>query len=237
MKEKQMKAKIITMNDAKEMAQKVAGTTEEQQAQKMSIFEEIANSIQQVNPEMGGFEEIASLLSLPDEQFNIISPVFLDELEKSFSNSNDRLLMIQYMNAGNIKAEDLSSAYEEIVAQIDEQMKDSIPLNKRNFLKKMLGIVVNAVNESEGAARRTIEIPIVIEENAKMPTYARVGDAGLDIYAKEDITIGPGETVLLKTGIKTALPKGYEFQVRPKSGRSLKSKLRVANAPGTIKVA
>ena len=67
-----------------------------------------------------------------------------------------------------------------------------------------------------------------------MPTYAHLTDSGLDIYATEDITIAPGETVLVPTGFKVALPFGYELQVRPKSGRCLKTKLRVANTPGTI---
>ena len=54
------------------------------------------------------------------------------------------------------------------------------------------------------------------------------------MYALEDITIAPGETKLIPLGIKCALPLGYELQVRPKSGRCLKTKLRIANTPGTI---
>ena len=53
-------------------------------------------------------------------------------------------------------------------------------------------------------------------------------------YSTEDIEIGPGETKLIHTGLKVAIPRGYELQVRPKSGISLKTKLRVANTPGTI---
>ena len=70
--------------------------------------------------------------------------------------------------------------------------------------------------------------------DAKMPTYAHLTDAGMDVYLTEDITIHPGETKLIPLGIKCAVPLGYELQVRPKSGRSLKSKLRIANTPGTI---
>jgi dUTP pyrophosphatase len=56
----------------------------------------------------------------------------------------------------------------------------------------------------------------------------------MDVYALEDITINPGETKMIPLGIKVALPAGYELQVRPKSGRCLRTKLRVANTPGTI---
>ena len=106
---------------------------------------------------------------------------------------------------------------------------------KRDFLKQLVGIIFNEFVESEGISKRVINIPIqLIHEDAKIPTYANITDAGLDIYALEDITIGPGETKLIKTGLKVAIPKGYELQVRPKSGRSLKTKLRIANTPGTI---
>lgn len=69
---------------------------------------------------------------------------------------------------------------------------------------------------------------------AKMPCYARPGDAGMDIYAVEDIIIEPEQTVLVRTGLRVAIPSGYEVQIRPRSGVSLKTPLRVANSPGTI---
>ena len=52
--------------------------------------------------------------------------------------------------------------------------------------------------------------------------------------AAEDVVLAPGETKLVHTGLKMAVPEGYECQVRPRSGLSLKTPLRVANAPGTI---
>ena len=94
--------------------------------------------------------------------------------------------------------------------------------------------IINAISETEGVAKKIIEIPVELMEDAKIPSYARLGDAGLDIYSTEDIEIGPGETKLIHTGLKVAIPRGYELQVRPKSGISLKTKLRVANTPGTI---
>lgn len=80
------------------------------------------------------------------------------------------------------------------------------------------------------------EIKIYIEnvDGLELPFYAHEGDAGMDVRATEDIIIGPGETKIVKTGLKVAIPEGYEIQVRPRSGASLKTKLRVANAPGTI---
>lgn len=73
-----------------------------------------------------------------------------------------------------------------------------------------------------------------IHPDAVIPTYAHDSDAGMDIYAVEDVEIQPGETALIHTGLKARMPVGFELQIRPRSGMSLKTKLRIANAPGTI---
>lgn len=74
----------------------------------------------------------------------------------------------------------------------------------------------------------------VCREDAIVPTYANEGDSGMDVYAAEDVVIEPGQTVIVPTGIKLAIPKGYEIQVRPRSGISYKTPLRISNSPGTI---
>ena len=71
-------------------------------------------------------------------------------------------------------------------------------------------------------------------EDAVIPKYANPGDAGMDIYAAEDVIMEPGCTKLVPTGLKMAIPVGYEVQIRPRSGISLKTMLRIPNAPGTI---
>lgn len=70
--------------------------------------------------------------------------------------------------------------------------------------------------------------------NVRLPFYAKPGDAGMDIVAAKEVSIAPGETRLIPTGIKVAIPEGYEIQVRPRSGLSLHTPLRIPNAPGTI---
>ena len=193
------------------------------------------NALQEVNPEMGGFDELGAMLALPEEQFAMLAPVFLAELEKGMRNINDQMIMVQSMNMLGLKAENVREQYEAIYKEIDEQMSDIISRQKRDFLKQMLGVTYNALSEAEGVAKKTILIPIeYCNENAKMPAYAHLTDSGMDVYALEDITIAPGETKLVPTGLKVAIPAGYELQVRPKSGRCLKTKLRVANTPGTI---
>lgn len=74
----------------------------------------------------------------------------------------------------------------------------------------------------------------VCREGAVLPAYARPGDAGMDVCAAEETVVAPGETVIIPTGLKLAIPDGYEIQVRPRSGISYKTPLRVSNTPGTI---
>lgn len=72
-------------------------------------------------------------------------------------------------------------------------------------------------------------------EKAVIPKYAKPGDAGMDLYALTGQVIpGNARGVLIKTGLKVWLPEGYELQVRPRSGMSAKTSIRVANAPGTV---
>ena len=80
-----------------------------------------------------------------------------------------------------------------------------------------------------------VKIPVSIcREGVSLPAYARPGDAGMDIRSAVDMTVAPGCTAAVPTGIKVAIPEGYEIQVRPRSGLSLKTSLRIPNSPGTI---
>ena len=73
-----------------------------------------------------------------------------------------------------------------------------------------------------------------IKDNAIIPEYAHDGDAGVDLYSTEDYLLKPGERILVSTGIKIAVPRGYEAQIRPKSGLALKHGLSILNTPGTV---
>jgi dUTP pyrophosphatase len=69
---------------------------------------------------------------------------------------------------------------------------------------------------------------------AVLPSYARAGDAGLDLFASQPATIAPGASALVGTGIAIELPPGTEAQVRPRSGLALKHAVTVLNTPGTV---
>ena len=72
-----------------------------------------------------------------------------------------------------------------------------------------------------------VDVKIVLE-NIEIPSYANEDDSGVDLYSKEDVVIPAGSKgFLVKTGIRVELEKGYELQIRPKSGNSIKTPLRV----------
>ena len=70
--------------------------------------------------------------------------------------------------------------------------------------------------------------------NAITPEYAHADDSGADVFCMEQITLLPGQTKLVGTGISVELPEGWELQVRSKSGLAFKKGLIVLNSPGTI---
>jgi len=73
-----------------------------------------------------------------------------------------------------------------------------------------------------------------LHPDAVVPRYATELAAGFDLVAVEDVIIAPGETALVPLGFAIEIPPGYELQIRPRSGISWKTKLRVSNSPGTV---
>lgn len=226
---------ILTPSQAKEAGRNLGLKIIAMDQENSDDFKEMLEQINSTPLGAEGMEELSALLSLPDNQFTLIAPAFLDEFEKSYNDINQQLLLVQAINTTGRHAEDLEEEYLALCDGIDAQASEQFTAPKRDFLKRMMGIIYNSVANIDGIAKRTINIPIEFcNPEAKMPAYAHASDAGMDVYALEEITVNPGETKLIPIGIKVAIPLGYELQVRPKSGRCLKTKLRVANTPGTI---
>ena len=81
---------------------------------------------------------------------------------------------------------------------------------------------------------KSLDIRFVVENGATAPTYATEGAAGMDLRANEDVELAPMERKLVPTGLKIAVPDGFEAQVRPRSGLALKHGISMVNSPGTI---
>lgn len=81
-----------------------------------------------------------------------------------------------------------------------------------------------------------ISVDIINEGRQPDPSYATPDAAGMDIRADLDapVTILPGDRALIPTGLRVAIPAGFEMQMRPRSGLALKHGITLANSPGTI---
>tara|TARA_B100000524_G_C23586309_1_gene347313 strand:- start:304 stop:738 length:435 start_codon:yes stop_codon:yes gene_type:complete len=81
-----------------------------------------------------------------------------------------------------------------------------------------------------------MRIKIINQSKHKLPKYETQFSAGMDVRANinEPIVLGPMERTLIKTGLFVEIPRGYEIQVRPRSGLALKKGITVLNSPGTI---
>jgi dUTP pyrophosphatase len=69
---------------------------------------------------------------------------------------------------------------------------------------------------------------------AQIPTYGSDEAAGADLYSIESVRIAPGDRKMVRTGVGIQLPKGFEAQVRPRSGLAAKFGITITNTPGTI---
>jgi dUTP pyrophosphatase len=80
------------------------------------------------------------------------------------------------------------------------------------------------------------DIPIIVDSEDLIPSYASERAAGADVRAdiKEEIILYPGKSILIPTGLFMEIPEGFEIQVRPRSGLAFKNQITVLNTPGTI---
>lgn len=79
-----------------------------------------------------------------------------------------------------------------------------------------------------------LTLPVTLDSGATAPEYATGGAAGMDLRSAEDIELAPGERCLARTGVRIAVPAGFEAQIRPRSGLALRHGLALVNSPGTI---
>lgn len=201
-----------------------------------AIFEEVDMEDLESSPEI---QQILAALALPEAEFEILQEYLLNNLEKSLNLSpSDKLAMVYSLQASGVDVSDLNTLAQDLELGFSAMMQDQgleVEPIKLDFLKRFFGLIIKGIADAQGLSKQFVPIPIEkVSEKAIIPTYANAGDAGLDLYAIEDTTIAPGETKIVGTGIKIALPLGYQAEVRPRSGVSSKTNLRIANSPGTI---
>lgn len=90
------------------------------------------------------------------------------------------------------------------------------------------------MNEMNSKITTTVKIDFTVSEPELVPTLGSDGAAAYDLRASEDGVIHSGETLLIRTGVKVAIPKGYVGEVCSRSGLALKFGVFVLNAPGLV---
>lgn len=170
----------------------------------------------------------------------------VEKLEESYNNlfegmTNNQELINETrraMKAAGMTTTDIEYDKEAIYTLVNHMsVSENFSEKKKELLKKVADVTMAIYDKAiETGMRETVIIPVELcKENAKLPTYAHEGDAGFDIYLPEDFIIKAHEYgKIAPTGLKMAIPSGYELQIRPRSGNSVKTTLRIANAPGTI---
>lgn len=179
-------------------------------------------------------EQFIQLMEMPDDKFDAMRSKMEKNILETYSSPAIRKQILEEMSITPIK--DLTEELNNLESLINEiESDDNLSKGKKSFLINFLRQSAELTESIVRIPREFIEVKIQkIHEDAIIPQYAHTTDAGADIYAIEDITIKPHTTTLIKTGLKVAIPAGYEIQIRPRSSISLKTPLRITNTPGTI---
>ena len=184
--------------------------------------------------EAGVLDQLEDIINIPDDQFSVLANPLLNSIRSMLNDSNQRFAVIQEAKRSGLDLTELIGALTTMMGEVDKTLPELSEV-KRDFVKVFLGTYINVLVKGVEEYRPMVRVPIQkIDENAKIPKYSHDGDAGMDVFANEDIILAPGETKIVKTGLAVALPVGYELEVRPRSGLSSRTPLRVANSPGTI---
>ena len=183
------------------------------------------------------FGQLIEILNLPNKQFDALYPSLKSKLKEVYSSKTFQKEVLANFEIIPLEdREEMQTETELLLKEIESD--DTLSKNKKEMIRTLIQQTVVEIYKLYENPREKIKVKIhKLNPDAIIPQYAHDSDAGADVCALEETTIEPGQTVIVKTGLQLAIPKGYEIQVRPRSGLSVKTKLRIANAPGTIKVA
>ena len=179
-------------------------------------------------------EQVLEFLDRPDEEFDAIYPAFKKKFSEILNSPEMKKNLLSQVKGRAI--EDIESERESFQELIEVfKSEDSLSKNKKDFLVFAITAIGESVFGFIENPREKIPVKICkINDSAMLPVYAHNTDAGADVFANETLLIEGNSTAVIKTGLKVIIPTGYEIQIRPRSGMSLNTPLRIANAPGTI---
>lgn len=177
----------------------------------------------------------ASLLQIPDRDFEVLRPLLQEEIVKAFEEPQTQMMLTQMMAQNGINANQILEYTDELTDMLLDGIEIELSDQKKDFIQSIFTAFANSISTSTINPAHIVEIPIeVCRENVKLPTYATNGSAAMDLYAPEEYNVAPGECVVVPLGFKVAIPHGYALLIQPRSGLSRRTKLRLPNTPGLI---
>lgn len=140
------------------------------------------------------------------------------------------------MELGQIKksVQDIAKTFG---ALVEEKLGERSQLEEQvRRVAKQLEAVVTEALWSRGMEKVTIKFKKLENFKGELPAYETAYAAGMDVRARleEGVTLEPGERALVPTGLSVEIPRGFEIQVRPRSGLAIKKGISLVNSPGTI---
>ena len=189
-------------------------------------------------------EIISSIDTVPDNFVDSVSnstleDMFLSPIKMMFNVTTLHNDFDNRRKYNKLMQSDAEIEYNELYDCINDKRKEwinKISANKVNIINDILNYIIDTTREAINTYH-WVDAIIFIEkcrENARIPTFAHDFDAGADVYAVEDVEVAPHSTIIVPTGLKMAIPYNWKVSVRPRSGMSAKTNIRIANAPGTI---
>lgn len=139
--------------------------------------------------------------------------------------------------------EDVENEVNKIIAQIDKvaaEYSEAATSEKKkklfNEIAKKLKEMIKPISQKYQFYDCTIKVERE-DKSIPLPNFAHIWDAGADVCSAETVTLEPGETKIISTGLKVNVPRGWVLSIRPRSGLSAKTGLRMANSVGTVDTA
>lgn len=171
-------------------------------------------------------EVFKTIQNLPDESVELILPQIEAQFkqiveEQDLVNKTKTEYLEQGYTVADIKA--LKESYDSIAEDYFKIVKPTSP--KGRYISALIGVYKDILDKilQEGFSR-VVNVKVLKDtDDVKLPTYAHFSDAGADLYANEEVIINPNEVKIIPTGLRVEIPDGYELQVRPRSGMTVKT--------------
>lgn len=219
------------------------------------LLEEQVKLIQGYVDSIPGFAELFEILMYPDEEFDEVKKFILIQYQNELLDSSKKQKLRLLYKVIQESNPDIKENLDLVAKEVRKTLEGQVCESKIDFVEQIVGMTKTLLEESF-TDREEVPVPTELcRDDAKYPIYAHLGDDGMDLFAAEDVLIAPMKipdsteelplfytlsdkvaknVCIVPTGVKMAIPDGYMAEIKPRSGHSLFTYLRVANSPGTI---